>query len=224
MLKKISFGVSGGGSYDRTKFASKATATSPTDPAILGAWRRDHQVVVMEQSETEDHSVSQRTVRNNNHCHVLNIFYHEVLNNYQVTTKMLGHRKVYFVPYEVKEFDLHMALCAKSILLPHLIDGSLAQCYDRLKINRRISATKTTVADEFKIDVKIGAARGHQNSDNLFLLIRTVSRGIQQFPVNIHEIWNSGQNYSYTVNTPNFDPSEIHEAESGNYWRRAFRK
>ncbi|HEX8240363.1 MAG TPA: hypothetical protein VF574_11550 [Allosphingosinicella sp.] len=211
LLKKITLGVSGGGAYDRVKFASKATRDfSDRIQQSSEAWRRDHQVVVMEQTETEDQHVSQRTVCNNNHCHVLNIFYHEVLNNYRVTTRMIGHREVYFVPYEVKEFNLHMALCAKSILRPYLIDGDLLECYDQLKITTQAATAKTTSVDEFKLDIKIGDTIGH-NSVNLFVMIKTVNGQTQQFPVSVHEAWANGQSYSYIVNTPNFDLSAIHE-------------
>ncbi|HEV2818556.1 MAG TPA: hypothetical protein VGW40_15205 [Allosphingosinicella sp.] len=217
VLKKISLGVSGGGSYDRTKFASNATRDF-TDKIQQSseAWRRDHQVVVMEQSETEDQQVSQRTVCNNNHCHVLNIFYHEVLNNYRVTTKMLGHREVYFVPYEVKDFDLHMVLCAKTTLLPYLLDAGLAECYAKLGATPGPASAPappagpaTEPASEFKIDIQTGqSTTWNFPAQNLKLIVNPSTMPIS-FPVGNQDTWTPHQSYSYVLKTVEFDPAKI---------------
>lgn len=208
---QVSAGASASGSYDRGRFASNATRNfSDRIQQASEAWRRDHQVVVMEQSESEDHQVSYRTVCNNNHCHVLNVFYHEVLNNFRMTTKMLGHREVWFVPYEVRAFDLHMALCAKPFLLPFLLDADLRDCYAKLKLQAGHDEQDQgpALVDEFKIDLQITVASNLV--PNFALFVRTANGNLQQFPVPTG-VWASGQSYSYTVNTPNFDPADIHE-------------
>jgi hypothetical protein len=208
---QVSAGASASGSYDRAHFASNATRTfSDRIQQESEAWRRDHQVVVIEQSESEDQQVSYRTVCNNNHCHVLNIFYHEVLNNFRMTTKMLGHRDIWFVPYEVRKFDLPMALCAKPFLLPFLMDPNLADCYAKLKVRQAVDSPPQTSAtvDEFKIDLQIEFDFG--SGPDFILLIKMMNGSFQQFTIPTTG-WQSGQSYSYTVNTPNIDPADIHE-------------
>jgi hypothetical protein len=209
-----STGVSASGTYDRSRFAANSTRSfSDRIQQSAEAWRRDHQVVVMEQSESEDHQVSYRTVCNNNHCHVLNLFYHEVLNNFRIRTKLLGHREVYLVPYKVKPLDLALALCKRPILLPFLLDGALAECYRDLKLagSGQGPVAAAGSVDAFKIDLKIGMEIGFNDSDDFFLMIKTIDGMTHQFPVKAHENWHAGQSYSYPVDTTNFDPTKIHE-------------
>ena len=201
-------GVSASGTYDRARFAASSTRHfSDRIQQSAEAWRRDHQVVVMEQTESEDQQISYRTVCNNNHCHVLNLFYHEVLDNFRITTKLLGHREVYLVPYKVKPFDLPLALCKRPILLPFLIDDGLSECYSKLKL-AGAEAAETTI-DHFKIDIKIAHAR------NLFpgafsLVIHSKTSGQRDFSIPYSGVWQDGQSYSFLVNTPDFAPSDIH--------------
>jgi hypothetical protein len=209
-------GASMSSNYDRASYATNATRNfSDRIEQASEAWRQDHQVVIMEQAESEDQQVSYRTVCNNNHCHVLNIFYHEVLNNYRVTTRMLGHREVYFVPYAVKTFDLAMALCARPLLLPFLLEPDLAECYRKLSLAGKEggAATAPEEVDEFKLDVTVAMVSGSPASHDsgLFLMVRTLDGTLQQFPLAPLQSWSSGQSYSYSIGTPNFDPATIHE-------------
>jgi hypothetical protein len=208
---QTTIGASASASYDRAQFASNSTRNfSDRIQQSAEAWRSDHQVVIMEQSESEDQQVSYRTVCNNNHCHVLNIFYHEVLDNFRVTTRMLGHREVYLVPYDVKTFDLHLALCAKTFLLPFLLDQDLYDCYRNLKPASHATAPDAEIVDEFKIDIKIAVADDLW-AGSLFLVIKLTDGSVQQVPVPENDHWQGGQSYSYTVNTANFDPKSIHD-------------
>lgn len=203
-------GASASGSYDRKSFATNATRSfSDRIQSSAEAMRRDHQVVIMEQSESERQEISYRTVCNNNHCHVLNIFYHEVLNNFRITTKVLGHREVYFVPYEVQAFDLELALCARPILLPFLIDESLRECYGTLGMRTASPAGPATV-DQFKIDLVVSNAFG-VNASGLTLMVQPKIGPAQQFAVPGVGSWSSGQTCSYVVDTTNFDPTQLHE-------------
>lgn len=208
---QASFGGTLRDSTDRARIASNATRKfSDRIQTTAEAWRRDHQVMILEETETEDHNVSYRTVCNNNHCHVLNIFYHEVLANYRLSTKMLGHREVYFIPYKVKEFDLHLAICARPLLLPFLIEPGLADCYAKLRVTAKKTGDSPLIVDEFKLDLTIGIEFA-ESSSNLFLLIRLLDGTNYQFPVQKSESWDSGNSYSYVISTPNFDPRKIHE-------------
>lgn len=203
-------GASASGSYNRANFASSASRSfSDRIQASAEALRRDHQVVIMEQSETENQAISYRTVCNNNHCHVLNIFYHEVLTNYRLSTRILGHREVYFVPYVVKDFTIESALCARSTVIPFLLDERIRDCYERLSPGASTSGPANMVS-EFKIDVQVLDAWG-VGSGNLTLFVQTKSGQTYTFPVPAAGFWQTGQSYSYTVQTPAFDLEDLHE-------------
>jgi hypothetical protein len=214
----VSVGASSSEAFSREQFASTSTRDfSDRIQQQSEAWRRDHQVVIMEQSESEDQQVSYRTVCNNNHCRVLNIFYHEVLNNYRVTTRMVGHREVYLVPYEVKPFDLHSALCARPFLLPFLIDQELEECYRKLraaapKPAAAAGGSAPVVVDEFKIDIKFGFITPGFSERDFRLVIKTKAGEQKEFPISVGENWQPGASYSYTIDTTNLDPRAIHEA------------
>jgi hypothetical protein len=207
---QASVGATVSGSFDRKEFASHATRElSDAIEQAAEAFRSDHQVVIMEQAESEDHTVSYRTVCNNNHCHVLNIFYHEVLNNFRISTRMLGHREVYFVPYQVRDFDAHLALCAKPFLLPFLLDASIVDCYRKLKpAAAKATAPAKTITDEFKIDVSI--ASGMVPSNDFKLIVQTKNGAMQFFSIAATGVWQTGQSFSYVVNTTNFDVNDLH--------------
>lgn len=208
---QASFGGTMMNTSDRGRIASNASRKfSDRIQSTAEAWRQDHQVVMMEQTETEDHNVSYRTVCNNNHCHVLNIFYHEVLANYRLSTKMLGHREVYFVPYKVKSFDLHLAICARPFLMPFLLEGDLTECYRKLKSTAKKVEIAKSVVDQFKLDLTVGFEFG-EDSHHLLLRIKLRDGTHHQFPIQKIESWDGGGTYSYVVDTPNFDPEAIHE-------------
>jgi hypothetical protein len=210
-----SIGLSVSASYNRNDFASDATRNfSDSIQQTAELYRSDHQVVVMEQQETEDQAVSYRTVCNNNHCHVLNIFYHEVLNNFRVTTTMLGHREVYFVPFDVVDFDEHSAACAKPFLLPYLLDRNLADCYRKLKyvaVGHKTTATGTggNVVNQFKVEMNFETAPGHDPQWPFYLIVMLKVGGLQFFPIARNDVWIGLTPYAYLVDTPDFDPDNI---------------
>ncbi|MEK6375535.1 MAG: hypothetical protein AABO58_22895 [Acidobacteriota bacterium] len=211
-IAQVSVAVSVSASFDRKQFASDATRTfSDSIQESAEAWRSDHQVVVMEQWETEDQAVSYRTVCNNNHCHVLNIFYHEVLNNFRVTTKLLGHRDVYLVPYDVNDFDAHLAVCAKPFLLPYLLDKDLTDCYQKLKYvgagSRPGAGGK--IVNHFKVEMNFFRAFGFHPQWPFDLVVKLKVGGLQFFPIVRNDYWITGTTYAYAVDTPDFDPDNI---------------
>jgi hypothetical protein len=210
-----SIGISVSASYNRDDFASDATRNfSDSIQQTAELYRSDHQVVVMEQQEVEDQAVSYRTVCNNNHCHVLNIFYHEVLNNFRVTTRMLGHHDVYFVPYDVQDFDEHLAACAKPFLLPYLLDQSLADCYRKLKytaVGQKPAATGTggKVVNQFKVEMNFLYVTNYHSQWPFHLIVMLKVGGLQFIPIVRNDYWMSGTTYAYAVDTPDFDPDNI---------------
>ena len=203
-------GASASGAYNRASFASNATRSfSDRIQSSAEAIRRDHQVVIMEQSETENQAISYRTVCNNNHCHVLNIFYHEVLTNFRVSTRVLGHREVYFVPYEVRPFTVASAICARPFLLPFILDEGIRHCYEQLSGASTSGKPASAEVDEFKIDITTGAVIS-RGPENFHFLVELKSGQSYTIPVPNVGDWQSNQSYSYTVSTQDFDLSEIH--------------
>jgi hypothetical protein len=210
---QVSFGGSVAASFDRKEFTSDATRNfSDSIQQAAEAYRNDHQVVVMEQWETEDQAVSYRTVCNNNHCHVLNIFYHEVLNNFRVATKPLGHRDVYLVPYDVYDFDAQLALCAKPFLLPYLLDDDVADCYRKLKsagvAGGKSGASGKTV-NQFKVEMNFLNALYFNPQWPFQVIVMLKVGGLQFFPLQRNDFWVAGTTYAYVVNTPDLDPDNI---------------
>lgn len=197
------------GSYDRSRFAANATRDmSNSIQQAAEAWRRDHQVVVMEQKESEDQTVSTRTVCNNNHCHVLNIFYHEVLCNHRVSTRLMGHREVYLVPYELMTFDRASASCLRPILAPFLLDQSLLTCSDAGPEVGPPPAPKKV--NKFRIELTIDGVTGQP----WFLSLRIVARvgGPQDIFVPRSDNWAGGYTYQYDVDTSDYLPEDLRQA------------
>jgi hypothetical protein len=202
-------GATVSGSYDRSQFASNATRDiSSTIQQAAEAWRRDHQVVVMEQKESEDQQTSARVVCNNNHCHVLNIFYHEVLCNHRVTTRAVGHRDVYLVPYQLMTFDRVSATCLLPILSPFLLDQSLLSCSDEKPAAAAPPAPKTT--HRFRIELKVD----NLSRQPLALFFQIVARvgGPVSVPVQRSDIWVPGYTYQYDVDTADYLPEDLRQA------------
>lgn len=214
-IAQVSVAGSVSASFDRKQFASDATRTfSDSIQESAEAWRSDHQVVVMEQWETEDQAVSYRTLCNSNPCSVLNIFYHEVLNNFRVTTKLLGFRDVYLVPYDVNDFDEHLAVCARPFLLPYLLDQSLADCYRKLKyvaVGHKATSTGPggKVVNQFKVEMHFANAFNFAPQWPFHLIVNLKVGGLQFFPITRNDFWVSNGTYIYVVDTPDFDPNNI---------------
>jgi len=214
-IAQVSVAGSVSASFDHKQFASDATRTfSDSIQESAEAWRSDHQVVVMEQWETEDQAVAYRTVCNNNHCHVLNIFYHEVLNNFRVTTKLLGQREVYLVPYDVNDFDEHLAVCARPFLLPYLLDQTLADCYRKLKyvaVGHKATSTGPggKVVNQFKVEMHFASAFNFDPQFPFHLIVILKIGGLQFIPIMRNDFWVSSGVYTYIVDTPPFDPDNI---------------
>ena len=220
---QLSFGGTMSSSNDRARIASNATRSfSDRIESTAEAWRQDHQVMILEQTETENQNVSYRTVCNNNHCHVLNIFYHEVLANYRLGTKMVGHREVYLVPYKVKSFDLHLAVCARPFLLPFLLEPELAECYTKLKLKPPSTGTASDPAghdppqtesgpafNQFKIDLSTTRYENASPTPRLDLVVDLTSNAIQEIQVPKSDTWQSNGYYSYIVETPNYAFKDI---------------
>ncbi|MBS0296996.1 MAG: hypothetical protein JSR45_11845 [Proteobacteria bacterium] len=200
-------GATIGASYDRSKFSSNATRDiSNTVQQAAEAWRRDHQVVVMEQKETEDQQTSSRTVCNNNHCHVLNIFYHEVLCNHRVTTRLAGHREVYLIPYALMTFDRDSAACLLPKFSPFLLDPSLLTCSDAAPAAAP-PAPKTV--RRFRIELRIDSITRQPT----LVLLRIVPRigGPADVPVQRSNLWQGGYTYQYDVDTADYLPEDLRQ-------------
>lgn len=197
------------GSYDRSRFAANATRDmSNSIQQAAEAWRRDHQVVVMEQKESEDHQVSTRTVCNNNHCHVLNIFYHEVLCNHRVSTRLMGHREVYLVPYELMTFDRASATCLRPILAPFLLDQTLLTCGDAEPEAAEAPVAPKTV-NKFRVELTIDDVRRQP----WFLSLRIVAKvgGPKDTLVPRSDSWIGGYTYQYDVDTIDYLPEDLRQ-------------
>jgi hypothetical protein len=60
--------------------------------------------VIVQASQTEQHRLETRTVRNHNHCHALTIQYYEVLRRLKLETRLAGARPGILIPYRYLTF------------------------------------------------------------------------------------------------------------------------
>ena len=178
--------------------------------------RHDRQTIVVEQVETEDQSLSYRAVCNRNYCHVLNVFYHEVLENHRVSTYLMGHQNALLIPYEVKDFDEHRAFCTQAILADYILDPCIDNCCEALK--RRLfsssneDATDNGVSDKelanrIRLDVLIGS--NGQNGGQGFAALLYFKNGLVR-PIDTPHgnSWRNGQ-YHVDASTTAFDPADV---------------
>lgn len=165
-----------------------------------------------EQSETEDHSLSYRTVCNKNHCKVLNVFYHEVLENHRVTTSLAGRREALFVPHEVREFDQELAWCTKPLLAPLLLDPSLLACYDALRRTlfrpEEKAGSGDSRATQLRLEIRIGN-NGLSKNRPIKLLLFLDDGSQRAVDVERSGRWKKNSSYTHTVTTGPFDPAAV---------------
>lgn len=64
-----------------------------------------YSTVVVQASQTEQHRVETRTIRNHNHCHALTVQYYEVLRRVRLTTRYTRTRVGVLVPYKYLAFS-----------------------------------------------------------------------------------------------------------------------
>lgn len=227
---EVTLAVGIGGNFSRTDFSANA-ARDFADQIQQRAeiWRRDHQTLVAEQTESEDQSVSTRSVCNKNWSRVLNIFYHEVLENHRVTTRLTGTQDVYFIPHSVDEFDLERALCTRAQLEPYLLQPDLRRCYDavsRLLFDPRVdddlvNGGADPNAEEpdreprtiprtssFRVEVRVGN-NGLDKNRPVLLVVGLEGRQELSFAIVRPNRWKTNANYSHIVSTSAIDPSQI---------------
>lgn len=218
--------------YNRNTFSGEAAREFADHiQQTAEVWRREHQTIVAEQSESEDHSVSIRHVCNKNWGKVLNIFYHEVLENHRVTTRAKGVRDVYFIPHSRPDFDLHRAFCSRPFLEPFLLDPTLARCFEALKyvlFDPRYkdddAAGENAGADggdadtpapapspttnSFRVELRIGN-NGLTKGRPAALVIGLHSGSEIEVNIQRDENWKKKSSYSYILTTAPIVPSEI---------------
>jgi len=178
--------------------------------------RHDRQTIIVEQVETEDQSLSYRTVCNRNYCHVLNVFYHEVLENHRVTTYLMGHQNALLVPYDVKHFDERRAFCTHAILAKHILDPCIDNCCEALKRHLfsdsdegtdSSNSTDKKLANRIRLDISIGSD-GQKGGQGFAVLLYFKNGKVREIDTPHGSQWKNGQ-YHVDASTTAFDPADV---------------
>lgn len=88
--------------------------------------------VIMQATQAEQNVLQTRRVANHNHCHALTIEYYEVLRQYRLVTVFAGRRKAILIPFAPFAFNWKIALRFRPLLVPNLLDSSLASSFDAI--------------------------------------------------------------------------------------------
>ena len=206
--------------YSRHKFAANSTRqTSERAAASASSLRQTRKISIMEVSEAHRQDESVRTICNNNHCHTLNVFFRQVIENYKLSTIYHGHQDIIFLPYKVKELTAECISCHRDILSAALLDSSLSDGFEALEKVLHYHSQGDDGGDDgsnqvanttnrFRIDVSIGG-NGLNKNAKVELKIELSSGQILSYPIHTPDRWKRHQSYTHYVDTAAIDPSMI---------------
>jgi hypothetical protein len=88
--------------------------------------------VLVQATQQESNVVQTRTITNYNRCHALTVQYYEVLRNYRVVTELVRATPALLLPHDIVTFSEDATLHWRVPLERHLLDPSLADCFEAL--------------------------------------------------------------------------------------------
>jgi hypothetical protein len=95
---------------------------------------------VIQANQSEKNVLSTRTVANHNRCHAMTVQYFEVLRNYRVELFPLPALRAVLVPFTPLAFDADTVLRWEHLLRPALLNPTLDDGFDALRLTRFGSA------------------------------------------------------------------------------------
>jgi hypothetical protein len=78
--------------------------------------RSQRSTVIQTVTQTENLNIKTSVVANHNHCHAINILYHEVLAHYVVETRLADVQECLFIPLQIQPFDYRTVSRYRDIL------------------------------------------------------------------------------------------------------------
>ncbi|MBX3118852.1 MAG: hypothetical protein KF784_07280 [Fimbriimonadaceae bacterium] len=139
----------------------KSTITSLSDSVIRSATASfDYlSTSIFELSESESGSVQTRILTNNNHCHMLNVMYYALNENYRVVTEYVGSRKVVFIRINPIDINVEAVFASRHLLKGNLLDSALEGCMDVFE--EYFCCAKSTVPQIAKLRVLMTLGNRH---------------------------------------------------------------